>query len=658
MADYTVDELFEKLERADAAGDAEAAKVIADEIRRIQSQSEAGGGAGDWQEEAERLNQQYQQELLDGMPWYQKLGVGMGRSVAESWRGVKQIGGWAADKIPGVDVSDFRQRTQEEIDDARRADAPLLKTGWGQTGNILGSIMQLYTPGAALKGTALARGFLPSTIKGNALQGALLGTLQPTATGESRVVNALTGAAGGAGGAAAVRAAGAVASAVRGRLAGVSGADREAAGHILGEASGDRAALGAAAPSLTPGRMRTLAEETRDAGVSRLERALRGQSTYDFGALDANNNAAMTQVLERIAGTDADMAAAMAARSQAADVARQSAVSAAPVDISATLSGLDGAIRGARGRQAVMPALQSLRDRIGGYADANNRVDVNTLDNVRQDIGDMLAGKFGGESAAALKGSRELTNVSKALNAEIGSQVPDFTDYLNAYRQMSGPINRMEIGRELLRRSQNTAAADAAGIPILGAAPFVKNVRDLDGLAAAATGFDKAKASNILSPDDIGALGAMQDDFERQIFARTQGTGQGSPTDAFGGVMDRLGSPAMDAVPGGGTIKAVTEMFSRRANERLKERTAYLLANPEEFRRALQALPSRSENALFDALTGLGGAGGAGAAVLGETKQQPLEIDVTGGRVGPAPTEEEMEQLRVEQQRRLRAAGY
>lgn len=36
MADYTVDELFGKLERADAAGDTEAATVIADEIRRIQ----------------------------------------------------------------------------------------------------------------------------------------------------------------------------------------------------------------------------------------------------------------------------------------------------------------------------------------------------------------------------------------------------------------------------------------------------------------------------------------------------------------------------------------------------------------------------------------------------------------------------------------------
>jgi len=36
MADYTVDQLYAKLDRADTAGDAEAARVIADEIRRVE----------------------------------------------------------------------------------------------------------------------------------------------------------------------------------------------------------------------------------------------------------------------------------------------------------------------------------------------------------------------------------------------------------------------------------------------------------------------------------------------------------------------------------------------------------------------------------------------------------------------------------------------
>lgn len=44
MTDYTVDQLFGKLERADAAGDTEAAKVIADEIRRVQGASKPDFG--------------------------------------------------------------------------------------------------------------------------------------------------------------------------------------------------------------------------------------------------------------------------------------------------------------------------------------------------------------------------------------------------------------------------------------------------------------------------------------------------------------------------------------------------------------------------------------------------------------------------------------
>lgn len=44
MPDYTIDQLFQKLEKADAAGDSEAAHVIADEIRRVQGQQKPDFG--------------------------------------------------------------------------------------------------------------------------------------------------------------------------------------------------------------------------------------------------------------------------------------------------------------------------------------------------------------------------------------------------------------------------------------------------------------------------------------------------------------------------------------------------------------------------------------------------------------------------------------
>lgn len=82
--------------------------------------------------------------------------------------------------------------SQEAIDEAKRLDWPLMQTGTGITGNVIGNVAAalptMAIPGA---GTAL----------GSAAVGAGLGALQPTATGESALVNAALGGAFGAGGA-------------------------------------------------------------------------------------------------------------------------------------------------------------------------------------------------------------------------------------------------------------------------------------------------------------------------------------------------------------------------------------------------------------------------------------------------------------------------
>ena len=85
-ATYTVDELFGKLERADAAGDTEAAKVIADEIRRIQGQPQAAPAAApvDYAAQAAR-------ETYDASPWYQKPFIAAGAEMTRLGRGIGQL---------------------------------------------------------------------------------------------------------------------------------------------------------------------------------------------------------------------------------------------------------------------------------------------------------------------------------------------------------------------------------------------------------------------------------------------------------------------------------------------------------------------------------------------------------------------------------------
>jgi hypothetical protein len=523
------------------------------------------------------------------------------------------------------------QRVRDYGTQLREDEAALRRTLPGMSedpefafGNVVGTLSQIITPGVALRGTIAGRAALPATIGGNALQGGALGTIQPIAREGERGTNQALGATFGWLGAAAPKVLGAVARPVRSAISDLlgqptaSGVERRAAEQILAEAANPKT-LTRAQPSAVPGVQRTLAEETLDPGVARLERQMRGSGPANvFTPIDQANAAARVRSIESIAGTDGDMAAAVAARQQASTSSRVAAMEAPPAQIAATLRSLDEAIAGTRGRTAVQPALQDLRNRLASYVDDGGKVDINTLDNVRQDIGDMLAGKFGGEKSAALAGSRELMGVRDALNNEVTSQVPAFGDYLGAYRAGSLPINRMEIGRELLEKgSASVATADnfGTGVRPLLPASFSKQANDLNALAARATRFDKARADQILTPEDIAKIRAVQDDLSRQSFRATAGSGGGSPTQPRQALARRLGRSSLRAVPGlGGIAESLEAMGEKRLNETL----ARLLANPEEARRVLGTLSPKDQSVLRKALFNLSARTGASVPALAE----------------------------------------
>lgn len=158
----------------------------------------------------------------DGMSTFDRVAAGMGKSVVDSYRGLKQAGTSAirhlADNPTGTAdnavtrwADESLARQQGEIDEARRLDAPLMDTAGGTVGNLLGYGSQLLVPGGvamrgAQAGNRLAglasRALMPTTVAGNAAQGAALGAIQPVATGENRLANLAMGAGFGAGGAA------------------------------------------------------------------------------------------------------------------------------------------------------------------------------------------------------------------------------------------------------------------------------------------------------------------------------------------------------------------------------------------------------------------------------------------------------------------------
>lgn len=588
-------------------------------------------------------------DATDGMGWYQKYRAGLGKSMVDTYQGAKQLGvdvigelagdrtgltgssalsGLITGEKPGSNaVTRWAERKGEELRaeeaERRRLDADLMGTGAGAFGNIAGTVGQLFLPGVAARGTAIGRALLPATVRGNALQGAAMGALQPVAEEGERGRNMAIGGLAGGSGALAGKGLGALAKlAGRASPSALSSTDAKVAEVIRKEASGAQSLM-APAPSAVPGVKRTLAEESRDEGLARLEQTLRGQPGFNWGARETANNTARMNVLEGLAGTDADMAAAETARSAAASVAKNKAMSSGPVSIADTTQRVDAAIDAAKGRPAVQGALQQVKDllvkdpRMGNAED-----DIRVLENVRETIGDMLAGRYGGDSAAALKGSRELIGIRDSLNAEIGLQVPSFTDYLNAYRQGSAPINRMEVGRELLRRSTQNIQTDGAGNRLLAPRPTSNAVRDLDAIAKTATGFNKARADKILSPSDIVSLKSLQDDMERQVFARSAGTGGNSATASRGSALDRLkngvGNAVAGMIPGGAHVKSFAQFLDQQGAERVNQRLAYMLANPDEARRILEALSKSDRAVVTKALIQLGGKSGAAVPALTE----------------------------------------
>lgn len=574
--------------------------------------------------------------------------AGVGKSVRDTGVGLKQLlseglesradSVWNLMGRPGADKGDpigklrqYNRRGREEEATLRAAMPSMAEDPSFTFGNVVGTLGQLFTPGAALRGTAVGRAALPTTITGNTLQGMALGTMQPIAQEGERGVNQAVGGLAGLAGAAVPRAAGAVTRPVRtaiGDLLGqptASGVERRAADLIRQEAS-DVGALMRPQPSAVPGVQRTLAEESLDPGVARLERQMRGSGPAGmFAPIDQANAAARVRSIEEIAGTDAQMAAAVAARSQAAQQARAKAMLAGEVPVPETVKAVNEAIKGQQGRPAVESGLNTIRGLLpeGGIDPQTNlpitpAQEIAILDNVRKTIGDMLEGRYGGENAAALQGARELIEVRNTLNQEIGDQVPAFAQYLDAYRQGSVPINRMEIGRELLDRSSAAVAgADnfGTGVRPLLPASYSRQVNNLDALAARATGFDKARADQILTPDDIAKIRAVQDDLERQAFRATAGSGGNSMTQERQALARRMGRSAIQSVP---VVGRFAESLEAMGERRLNETLSRLIANPEEARRVLSAMSAKDRATVNKALLQISARTGASVPALTE----------------------------------------
>jgi hypothetical protein len=561
------------------------------------------------------------------------------------------------------------------VDANRPADTALMDTGAGMAGNITGTVAQIVGPGGLLKlagrtpslGQAapalerLSTAFLPQTIRGNAAQGAVIGALQPTATGESRGLNALLGGTLGGIGAAAPRVLGGLYRGVTAplRQTGRTGVDQRVAQVLRTEAE-NPAALLTAQPSGIPGVRRTLAEETLDPGVARLERLMRGQSA-GFDQIDRANNAARVSALRQFAGDDSTLAAAQQARSAAASPALKRATMDTLNDAMASIENganymppVGGSIRKQGDRYFVTPPRESglepftATDRtIKGYLRAAglSEAKVDTapllseiaemqqkytgnpamqralaqvaaqvrqsggnmayLENARQFTGNLISGTADGSMVKL----PDLIEAKDSLTRAMRASSPDFARYLDAWKDGSREVNRQQIGQALISPKGGSQVLDpVTGEQVLLPAAFSRMARDLDGVAQQATGFSRAEASRSLTPDDMGVIGNVQNDLERRAFAATAGSGGNSHTFERGVLQDRVLPQLARKVP---LLGPALEELDRMGQSRLRERLAVVLANPAEARAILASIPADERRVIEFAISRAGGLTGS-----------------------------------------------
>ncbi|WND79381.1 hypothetical protein [Lysobacter capsici] len=570
-------------------------------------------------------------------------------------RGVKTVQGaglpapqFAKDIVGGLAdaTSSYEKKVQGEIDQRKKYDEALKHSGGGLVGNAAGVLSQFLIPGGAASRLAggsraiaagtggaaglVARALLPSTIRGAAAQGAVVGASQPVASDESRLANAGIGALAGAGGATIGKGIGiglnklaGIGSNVSRALFGESSPKAVAsrAAEFLRSEADDASRLLTPAPSAVPGVQRTLAEESLDPGIARLERLLRTKGGAAWGDIDRSSNSARVNALAAFGKDKPAVDAAKAARSANAKPLLDQALLVNNVDSAPVEKVVDDLIAASKGRPAVQSGLAQIKPLLSrlenGQVVPEDRVKV--LYNVRKTIGDMLAGKYGGDSAAALAGSRELMALKDSLDDAITQASPEFGQYLTGFVADSAPIARMQIGQDLMRRGG--AVPDAlTGQTTLTPAQFSKASVDLDRVAAKATGFAKAKSDDYLQPQDKSTIAAIQDDLQRRaaVFNSPGGPGNSATAERIFGDNRLAESAAAKLASKIPLFGPISQHLREKGQQRLQEKLALVLMYPDQARLILQAMPAQDRQALQRALT-------QGGAVVGNVNANRTE---------------------------------
>lgn len=557
----TMAQLETALRNADAAGDVEAAQALASEIRRVRAPAPAKVF-----------------DPTEGMSGGQKFLAGAGKGFADLGRGAGQLLRSGIGETAGNALG---LPTTADIEESRRLDAPLMRTGAGVAGNVAGSIA-----------AALPTAFIPgaNTIGGAAVLGAAQGALQPVGEKDSRLQNIGTGAVFGAALPSAIKATKVAKAAFIDPV--TEAGQRRITANLLRRAATNpqQAAQNLTnRTAATPGFEATAGQLANDPGLASLERAARAIQPAEYGAVDTGQQAALVNALRGVAGTPEQRAAAVSARDAATNSLYAQAKDASiPVDeaLGALMQRPSMQAATADARQLAAERGQQMASPEGPPSlTGENLHDIKlSLDTLFQDP---TKGIVGAKRNAADATRREFLDL-------LDKRIPEYGQARQTFAEMSKPINRQDIGQELYNRFV-PALADSTSVPFKSRADALANaLRNGDDLARNVTGMKSATLEGTMAPDQMAALRSVVSDAGMRAAAQSAGRGVGSDTVqklAMSNLINEAGLPSwigsIARVPGG-YMKAAGNFLYGQSDDAMRNLLAETLRDPQKAAEALK----------------------------------------------------------------------
>lgn len=235
-----------------------------------------------------------------------------------------------------------------------------------------------------------------------------------------------------------------------------------------------------------PGAQPTTAEASQDYGLMGLQKGVKNQNPSPFAERASQQNSARNIMLNGVAEHDAALSAAKTERDAVTGPMRDASfVNAKPASISPINKTISDIMDSPQGKiEAVEKAMKWVSSRLSGEtttATAEKSVQSSILDNsgspitktipaqdavgadpqrlysVRKDVNDAMQGKFSQDHPFLRLAKSQLKIVKDAIDQAIESGARGYKDYLSKYREMSVPINQMEVGQDIKSRVMQTA---------------------------------------------------------------------------------------------------------------------------------------------------------------------------------------------------------